>query len=91
MWAELLIEDHAWIATSYAAIGKLRSWREAFILLVTCGSQLIGNISMTAVTIALPALQQDFDVLVGQLQRPISAYTLTFRGFLLLSGILSDR
>lgn len=86
-----LLEEHASIATSYAAVGQLRSWRGAFVLLVTCGSQLMDNIFMTAVNIALPAIQKEFNVPVGDLQWLISAYTLTFGGFLLLSGVLSDR
>ncbi|TVY89701.1 Drug resistance protein, partial [Lachnellula willkommii] len=86
-----LLDDHTSIATSYAAVGKLKSWRGAFVLLVTCGSQLMDNIFMTAVNIALPTIQKEFDVPVGDLQWLISAYTLTFGGFLLLSGVLSDR
>ena len=61
------------------------------ILLVTCGSQLLDNIFMTAVNISLPAIQKEFDVKADDLQWLISAYTLTFGGFLLLSGVLSDR
>lgn len=86
-----LLEEHTAVATSYVAIGNLKSWRGAFVLLVTCGSQLMDNIFMTAVNIALPTIQKEFNVPVGDLQWLISAYTLTFGSFLLLSGVLSDR
>lgn len=49
------------------------------------------NVFNTAVSIALPAIQRDFDIRSSDLQWTISAYTLTFGGFLLLSGVLSDR
>ncbi|KAI1085896.1 major facilitator superfamily transporter [Whalleya microplaca] len=53
--------------------------------------QLMDNVFMTGVNIALPAIQRDFDIRGSELQWLISAYTLTFGGFLLLSGVLADR
>jgi hypothetical protein len=79
------------IAARYPDIGSLSSWRGAIILLVTCGSQLLDNVFMTGVNISLPAIQKEFNVESGDLQWLISAYTLTFGGFLLLAGVLSDR
>ncbi|KAH8766100.1 major facilitator superfamily transporter [Diaporthe sp. PMI_573] len=76
---------------AYPDIGVIRSWRGAMILCCTCGAQLMDNVFMTGVNIALPAIQKDFGVGSSDLQWLISAYTLTFGGFLLLSGVLSDR
>lgn len=42
--------------------------------------------NLSAITIALPTIQKDFDVNVSDLQWVISAYALTFGGFLLLGG-----
>lgn len=61
------------------------------IMIVTVGAQLLDNIYMTDVNISLPAIQKEFDVSGGNFQWLISAYTLTFGGFLLLAGVLSGR
>ncbi|KAF4314024.1 Sugar transporter conserved site [Botryosphaeria dothidea] len=79
------------VGQAYPDIGTIASWRGAMILLCTCGAQLMDNVFMTGVNIALPAIQKNFDVDGGDLQWLISAYTLTFGGFLLLSGVLADR
>ncbi|KAJ5105003.1 hypothetical protein NUU61_002350 [Penicillium alfredii] len=71
--------------------GRLASWRGSLILLVTSGSQFLDNVFMTSANIALSSIQRDFDVSSNDLQWMISAYTLTFGGFLLLAGALSDR
>ncbi|KAB8276372.1 major facilitator superfamily-domain-containing protein [Aspergillus minisclerotigenes] len=72
-------------------IGRLASWRGALILLVTSGSQFLDNVFMTSSNIALSSIQEEFGVSSTELQWMISAYTLTFGGFLLLAGVLSDR
>lgn len=72
-------------------IGRLGSWRGALILLVTSGSQFLDNVFMTSSNIALSSIQEEFRVSSTELQWMISAYTLTFGGFLLLAGVLSDR
>ncbi|KAK1961218.1 major facilitator superfamily transporter [Colletotrichum sublineola] len=76
---------------AYPDVGTIASFRGAIVLLCTCGAQLIDNVFMTGVNIALPAIQRDFEVKNGELQWLISAYTLTFGGFLLLAGVLADR
>lgn len=78
-------------ANEYPDVGKLASWRGAVIMLVTGGSQFLDNVFMTSANIALPSIQKEFNVNSGNLQWMISAYTLTFGGFLLLAGVLSDR
>ncbi|KAF2137721.1 uncharacterized protein K452DRAFT_97773 [Aplosporella prunicola CBS 121167] len=89
--ASLEREQEHGIAQHYPDVGTLRSWRGALILVVTCGAQLMDNVFMTGVNIALPAIQRDLDVESIDLQWLLSAYTLTFGGFLLLSGVLADR
>ena len=71
--------------------GVLASWRGIMIMLVTCGGQLIDNVFLTGVNIAIPAIQKDFHANNADLQWLLSAYTLTFGGFMLLAGVLSDR
>lgn len=94
MGAQAVLEmdgEERFTADPYPVIGTIASWRGAAILIITCGSQLLDNVFMTAVNICLPAIQREFNVEAGNLQWLISAYTLTFGGFLLLSGVLSDR
>ncbi|GAB7347058.1 hypothetical protein MBLNU459_g3197t2 [Dothideomycetes sp. NU459] len=76
---------------AYPDIGTIHSWRGSFILVITCGSQLLDNVFMSGVNLSLPAVQAEFDIASGDLQWLISAYTLTFGGFLLFSGVLADR
>lgn len=71
--------------------GKLASWRGALVLLVTGGAMFMDNVFMTSTNISLAAIQEEFDVQSSDLQWMISAYTLSFGGFLLLSGVMSDR
>lgn len=84
-------EHEAGVGHAYPNVGVIASWRGMVILLCTCGAQLMDNVFMTSVNIALPAIQKDFSVGSADLQWLISAYTLTFGGFLLLAGVLSDR
>ncbi|RDW74840.1 MFS multidrug transporter-like protein [Coleophoma cylindrospora] len=79
------------VVTPYPDVGTLSSWRGVMILIITCGAQLLDNVFMTGVNISLPAIQREFSVEAGDLQWLISAYTLTFGGFLLLAGVLADR
>lgn len=72
-------------------VGRLASWRGALILVVTSGSQFLDNVFMTSSNMALASIQDEFDVSSTNLQWMISAYTLSFGGFLLLAGALSDR
>lgn len=84
-------EHETGVGHAYPDVGVIASWRGIVILLCTCGAQLMDNVFMTGVNIALPAIQKDFGVGSSDLQWLISAYTLTFGGFLLLAGVLSDR
>jgi len=84
-------DDDETDARAYPDVGTISSWRGATILACVCGAQLMDNIFMTGVNISLPAIQKEFNVDSSELQWLISAYTLTFGGFLLLSGVLADR
>lgn len=79
------------VGHAYPDVGIIKSWRGALVLLCTCGAQLMDNVFMTSVNIALSAIQKDFGVTSSDLQWLISAYTLTFGSFLLLASVLSDR
>ncbi|RAR04455.1 transmembrane efflux protein [Stemphylium lycopersici] len=57
-----------------------------FILAVVCSAMFLDLANLSAITIALPTIQADFGTNVGDLQWIISAYALTFGGFLLLGG-----
>jgi MFS family permease len=76
---------------AYPDIGSVHTWQGALILAITCGAQLMDNVFMTAVNLSLPEVQAEFNVSSGDLQWLLSAYTLTFGGFLLFSGVLADR
>lgn len=76
---------------AYPDIGSIHTWRGVMILTITCGAQLMDNVFMTAVNLSLPEVQAEFNVSSGDLQWLLSAYTLTFGGFLLFSGVLADR
>ncbi|KAJ3809432.1 MFS general substrate transporter [Lentinula aff. lateritia] len=56
-----------------------------------CFAQLIDNIWMTSINIAVPHIAEEFNLEDGSQSWLVSAYTLTFGGFLLLAGVLSDR
>ncbi|THU90808.1 MFS general substrate transporter [Dendrothele bispora CBS 962.96] len=73
------------------ATGKIASWRGATILATACFAQLIDNLWMTSINIAVPRIAEEFELLEGSQSWLVSAYTLTFGGFLLLAGVLSDR
>ncbi|KIK52676.1 hypothetical protein GYMLUDRAFT_49823 [Collybiopsis luxurians FD-317 M1] len=75
----------------HRATGKIASWRGGIILGTTCFAQLVDNIWMTSINIAIPHIAEEFDLLDGSQSWLVSAYTLTFGGFLLLAGVLSDR
>lgn len=84
-------DDETEDALAYPDVGTLGSWRGGAILGCVCGAQLMDNIFMTGVNICLPTIQKEFGITSSELQWLISAYTLTFGGFLLLSGVLADR
>lgn len=87
----ILANENQNILEKRPQFGRLASWRGSLILLVTSGAQFLDNVFMTSANIALSSIQEEFHESSANLQWMISAYTLTFGGFLLLAGVLSDR
>ena len=71
--------------------GKLGDLRGALVMAVTGVAQLLDNVSMTSVNIALPDIGRSLNIGHGDIEWLISAYALTFAGFLLLAGVVADR
>jgi EmrB/QacA subfamily drug resistance transporter len=63
-------------------------WRALGVIAV---AQLLTALDATIVNIALPTAQHDLGFGDGQRQWVITAYTLTFAGFLLIGGRIADR
>jgi EmrB/QacA subfamily drug resistance transporter len=61
------------------------------VLAICCTSLLLVSMDNTILTVALPAISQDFDAPVSALQWTMDAYLLTLASLLLLSGSVADR
>ncbi|THU88061.1 MFS general substrate transporter [Dendrothele bispora CBS 962.96] len=70
--------------------GKIASWRGITILATVSFSHLFDNIWTTSINIAVPHISEEFGLQSSQ-SWLLAAYTLTFGGFLLLFGVMSDR
>jgi EmrB/QacA subfamily drug resistance transporter len=57
---------------------------------IVCLAQLMVVLDATVVNVALPSIQHGLRISDANLQWVVNAYTLTFGGFLLLGGRLSD-
>src|SRR4051794_15137975 len=69
-----------------------RVTRKGMALVVVAISQLMVVLDATIVNVALPDMAKDLHVTSNaDLQWVVTAYTLTFGGFLLLGGKLADR
>ncbi|KAJ4482447.1 major facilitator superfamily domain-containing protein [Lentinula aciculospora] len=68
----------------------LSTLRKRLILVVLSGAQFFDIYNSCAAIIALPALGADLKFSPAALQWVLSAYTLTFAAFMLISGRLSD-
>ena len=60
-------------------------------LLVVCGAMFISAVDMTIVNVALPAISEDLNAGVGELQWVIDAFLVSLAGLLLLGSGLADR
>ncbi|KAF5331470.1 hypothetical protein D9758_015501 [Tetrapyrgos nigripes] len=69
---------------------QLSSLRRNLILAVLASAQFFDIFNACAAMIALPELQADLGFKEGTIQWVISAYTLTFASFMLISGRISD-
>jgi MFS family permease len=65
--------------------------RPGRILALVCAAAFMGVLDLAIVNVALPSIQRDLTVAHGSLQWVVTAYGLTFGGFLLLGGRLADR
>lgn len=64
--------------------------RPGLIILVLCSAQLILAVDVTIVNVANASIQRALGFTAGNLVWTVSAYSLTFGGFLLLGGRLAD-
>ena len=64
--------------------------RRGLVLALLCASQFMVVLDFSIVNVALPAMQKDLGFSQQNLQWVISAYALTFGGFLLLGGRAAD-
>src|SRR6266536_698436 len=67
--------------------GDPRRWKALAVLGV---AYLMVVLDISIVNVALPSIQKDLDFSIENLQWVVSAYALTFGGFLLLGGRLGD-
>jgi MFS family permease len=70
-----------------AAKGAPNHW---FILVLVALAQFMVVLDVSIVNVALPAIQKAFNMTPTDLQWIVTAYTLTFGGFLLLGGRAAD-
>jgi MFS family permease len=61
------------------------------VVVLLCVAQFVVVLDVTIVAIALPAIQADLGVAITTLSWVVTAYTLTFGGFLLAAGRWADR
>ena len=59
-------------------------------LTLLCAAQFVVVLDTTIVAVALPAIREDLGFSVAGLQWVLTAYTLTFGGFLMLLGRLNS-
>ena len=60
-------------------------------LLVVCAAMFISAVDMTIVNVALPAISEDLNAGVGELQWVIDAFLVSLAGLLLVGSGLADR
>ena len=64
--------------------------RLRFVLILLCAARFMVVLDFSIVNVALPAIQSSLDFSQQNLQWIVSAYALTFGGFLLLGGRAAD-
>lgn len=69
---------------------KSKSTSHWLILIILALAQFMVVLDSSVVNVALPSIQHAFHMSTGTLQWMITAYTLTFGGFLLLGGRAAD-
>ena len=63
----------------------------ALVVLATCMAFVVGQLDVTIVNVALPAMARSLDASVAQLQWVVDAYAVAFAAFMLSAGALGDR
>jgi EmrB/QacA subfamily drug resistance transporter len=71
---------------SGVAAGR-RAW---LVLILLCAAQFMLILDITVVNVALPSVQADIGIAIGDLQWVVTAYTLAFGGLILLGGRAAD-
>jgi len=64
--------------------------RHALLLTVCCLAQFMVILDVSIVNVALPSIHRSLGFSASELQWVVNAYTITFAGFLLLSGRAAD-
>ena len=73
--------------TEAVAVGRADSDpKRWWALALLCSAYFMVILDVSIVNVALPSIQQDLHFSQGDLQWVLSAYALTFGGFLLLGG-----
>jgi EmrB/QacA subfamily drug resistance transporter len=62
----------------------------AIVVALLCTAQFVVVLDVTIVAVALPAIRDGLGFRIADLQWVVTAYTLTFAGFLVLAGRLAD-
>ncbi|MDN0194333.1 MFS transporter [Streptomyces sp. S.PNR 29] len=70
---------------------ELSPRRRLLVLAICCMSLLIVSLDVTALNVALPAMQRGLDASTSGLQWTIDAYTLVLASLLMLAGSTADR
>ena len=60
-------------------------------LAVLCGAMFVSAVDMTIVNVALPAISEDLNAGMGELQWVLDAFLVAFAGLLLMGSGLADR
>lgn len=74
-----------------ARMPELSHRRRMLVLAICCMSLLIVSLDVTALNVALPAMQRGLDASTAGLQWTIDAYTLVLASLLMLAGSTGDR
>ena len=72
------------------AFSRIERRRRGFVLALLCVAQFMVVLDFSIVNIALPSIQKDLGLSTQNLQWIVSAYSLTFGGFLMLGGRMGD-
>jgi len=78
-------------ARHLATAAPARSPTFALVVLATCMAFVVGQLDVTIVNVALPAMARDLGADVAGLQWVVDAYAVAFAAFMLSAGALGDR